>query len=81
MRKSIMVRVGAFGTIFRTSQRHQGRHRFVPVSGAGTPAALTGTMSGQQQTATVDDLNTERSVQDFHVVFANAPALPNSLGS
>jgi hypothetical protein len=81
MRKSIMVRVGAFGTIFRTSRRHQGRHRFVPVSGAGTHAALTGTTSGQQQTAAVDHLDTERSVQDFHVVFANVPALPNSLGS
>ena len=81
MRKSIMLKVGAFGTILRIRRRHQGRHRCGSNSKPETRLGATNVMPGEPPTATVDQMSQGAAPQDFYVIFPNVPALPTSLGS
>ena len=81
MRKGIMLKVGAFGTIFGVRRRHQGRHRCGPNSKPETRLGASNVMPGEPQTATVDHVSQGAAPQDAYVVFPNVPALPTSLGS
>jgi hypothetical protein len=80
MRKSTMVKIGAFGTVLG-GLRHQGRHRRSPWSRDGTRLGWTRMIRGERQTATLDHQDTDTAIQDFYVVFPNVPALPGNLSS
>jgi hypothetical protein len=54
MRHSIMLKVGAFGTIFRTGRRHPGRHRCGSSSSSETPRGRTNLTPDKPQLSTVD---------------------------
>jgi hypothetical protein len=85
MGKSIMLKVGAIGTMLRVGRRHRGRHRLIPGSGGRTWPALmsrwTSKVPGQPQTGSEEHLYGGTAAADFYVVHPNVPALPGSIGS
>jgi hypothetical protein len=71
---SIMLKMGAFGTILR-GRRHRGR----PAAGVEARSGWTDVVAGECQPASVG--YQETAIQDFYVVSPNFPALPERLGS
>ena len=78
MRMSIMLKMGAFGTILR-GRRHQGRHRGSSTTRGEARSGWTEVEAGEGQQASVAHPGT--AIQDFYVVSPNVPVLPVSLGS
>jgi hypothetical protein len=81
MLKSIMLKVGALGSIFHIGRRHQGRHRGAATREDPTQIDWSRMARDESLTATSEHMDKGTAVQDFYVVFPNVPALPNNLGS
>ena len=82
MRHSIMLTVGAFGTIFRTGQRHPGRHRCGSSSSSETPRGPD--QPDARQAAVVHrgpGTRSRRPLRTPNVLLPKVPALPNGLRS
>jgi hypothetical protein len=85
MRKSIRLKVGVIGTIFRTGRRHQGRHRCGSSSSPKHDLAerfgRTNLTPDRPPAATEDHRAGAATSEDVPVAAHHAPALSNGLGS